>query len=249
VSSSLTRLSRSLGPRARRAARTLADAVLAPVVGSVNGGRRSGLVAITFDDGPDPGTTAPILSALEGAAARCTYFLLVGQAERHPGLVRDIRDAGHEIALHGIDHTPLPRLGHRAALRTLVDARRRLEDVAGTTVRYYRPPYGAQTLPSWLAARRAGLQVVVWSADAADWEDGTVDDVAGRGLARLTDRGVLLLHERLEPGPDGEPVTTTFDRAALTSAVLAGVAARGLRPVPVGELTAHGARRTAWFRG
>ena len=245
----ITRLSRSLGPRTRHTARRVADAVLAPAVGSVNGGRRPGAVAITFDDGPDPETTTPILAALDVAGARCTYFLLVAQAERYPGLVHDIRDAGHEIALHGIDHTPLPRLGHRGALRTLVEARRRLEEVAEVPVRYYRPPYGAQSPASWLAARRAGLQVVVWSADAADWEEGSAQDVAGRALARLADRGVLLLHERLEPGPDGEPVATTFDRAAMTGAVLAGVAAEGLRPVTVGDLTAAGARRTAWFRG
>lgn len=236
-----------LGPRARRAARRAADTVLRPV-GSVNGGRDARSVAVTFDDGPDPDVTPQLLRVLSEHGARCTFFLLVVQAERFPELVRAIADAGHEIALHGMDHRPLPRLGHRGALRYLRDARRRLEEVAGRPVRWYRPPYGLQSLASWAATRRAGLDVVVWSADAADWEDDPVGTVLGRAVAALTPGGVLLLHERLEPGPDGEPVHTRFDRAALVDLLLREVDERGLTAVTVGELSPRGLRRTAWFR-
>ncbi|WP_136518716.1 polysaccharide deacetylase family protein [Cellulomonas telluris] len=248
TASPATRLRRSAGPRTRRALRRTADALLAPAFGSVRGGRPSGQVAVTFDDGPDPVTTPAILQVLEEAGARCTYFLLVPQAEQHPDLVARIRDAGHEIALHGLDHTPLPRLPHATAVRTLREARHRLEAVAGTPVRLYRPPYGAQSPSSLLAARRAGLDVVVWSADAADWEERPSADVASLGLARLADGGILLLHERLEPGPDGTAVVTSFDRAAMTRDVLTGLHAAGLRAVRVDELTRAGAVRTAWFR-
>lgn len=238
-----------LGPRGRAIARTMADLLLARALGSVRAGQAmTGRVALTFDDGPDPVTTHPILDALRGAGARSTYFLLVNQAERHPELVRKIRDSGHEIALHGFDHTPLPSFSHATAVRVLRDARQRLETVADRPVRYYRPPYGKQTPMSWLAARRAGMQVVVWSADAADWVDLELQAHVHRAFSRLDEGGILLLHERVEPGPDGSPVASSVNRAALTMAVLDELRTRGWSSVTIGELTQLGAVRTAWFR-
>ncbi len=249
MNSGLHDLRRSLGPRARRAGRATADTLLGPLVGSIGGARRATKrVAVTFDDGPDPVVTPPLLDELRRRDARCTFFLLVPQAERHPELVHDIARAGHEIALHGLDHRPLPSLSHRDATRLLKEARARLAVVAGAPVRYYRPPYGAQSLGSWAAARRAGLQIVVWSADAADWEEQTAQDVAATANRRLRAGGILLLHERLEPGPDGTPVITSFDRVEMAAKVLDSVEAAGRIPVTVGELVAPGARRTAWFR-
>ncbi|MBU4215679.1 MAG: polysaccharide deacetylase family protein [Actinobacteria bacterium] len=237
---------RLLGPGARRWARSAADAVLAPI-SSLNGGRTPGEVAVTFDDGPDPTVTPALLALLARRQVTCTFFLLVDQAEQHPDLVHAIAAAGHEIALHGLDHRPLPPLGHRGALRYLRDARRRLEAVAGQSVRWYRPPYGKQSPASWAAARRAGLDVTVWSADAGDWEDVQAADVAALAHERLADGGILLLHERVEPGPAGEPVETHFDRVEVVDLVLNDLRDRGLRPVTVGTL-ARRPHRTAWFR-
>ncbi|MGN8244857.1 polysaccharide deacetylase family protein [Cellulomonas soli] len=233
---------------ARTGARRAADAVLGPVLGSVAGGRRTDRVAITFDDGPDASTTAPLLDLLEQEGVHCTFFLLVRQAEQHPDLVRAIRDRGHEIALHGIDHRPLTSWRHTDAVRMLRDARHRLEVLTGAPVTRYRPPYGKQTPASWVAARRAGLEVVVWSADAADWVDRPATEVAATATERLRGGGILLLHERVEPGPAGEPVSTSFDRVAMARQVLHDVTARGWSPVTVAELVRDGgARRTAWF--
>lgn len=48
-----------------------------------------------------------ILELCADHGARATFFVLGGTAERHPGLVEIIRDAGHEIASHGTSHKPV----------------------------------------------------------------------------------------------------------------------------------------------
>lgn len=236
-----------LGPDARRRVRRALDPMTAPL-GSWRSSTDPAIVALTFDDGPDPDVTPRLLDVLDAHGARSTFFLLVGQAEQHPDLVRAIGVRGHEIALHGFDHRPLTSLPTRSVAGQLATARRRLEAVAERPVHWYRPPYGKITPGRWLAARRAGLDVVIWSADAADWEDDGLPAVTARATAAARPGAIVLLHERVEPGPAGEPVTTSFDRPALVDALLSDVAARGLTAVTVGVLVERGGRRSLWWR-
>jgi peptidoglycan/xylan/chitin deacetylase (PgdA/CDA1 family) len=233
----------------RRVARGTADLLIAPVAGSVAGSRGSlRAVAITFDDGPDPQVTPALLDMLAQRASRATFFLLVPAAEAHPALVRRVAAEGHEVALHGDRHhrlTGLRALEVRNRLRT---SRRRLEAVVGQPVRLFRPPFGAQSLASYAGARWAGLRVVVWSADASDWVDGTAEEVSRRALAHVRPGGILLFHETLVADEHGRGAATSFDRVEAARLIIDGLADRSLRRPTVSELIAGGAHRTAWFR-
>lgn len=57
------------------------------------------------------GATRRLLDVLDRRGARATFFFLGWIAERAPELVRDVRDAGHEIGSHGYDHRMLHDLG------------------------------------------------------------------------------------------------------------------------------------------
>src|SRR3954451_24667787 len=45
-------------------------------------------VVLTFDDGPEPGTTARVLDALKQECVRASFFLLGRSALAHPALAR-----------------------------------------------------------------------------------------------------------------------------------------------------------------
>jgi peptidoglycan/xylan/chitin deacetylase (PgdA/CDA1 family) len=239
-----------LSPNARRLARRLADPLLAPV-GSVTGatgvGRR---FALTFDDGPDPASTPSVLAVLGARGVTATFFLLVERAEAHPALVRRLLDEGHEVGLHGLDHARLTTRTRAEVTEQIEGGRRRLERVAGRPVRLFRPPYGAQSPRTWLAARRAGLDVVVWNGHAEDWVDQPPSAVAERATAALRPGGVLLLHDAIAGDPRGaRPPMPRFDRAEAVDRFLAGLPSLGWQPRTVSDLLAAGrATRTAWFR-
>src|SRR6476659_7376823 len=55
-------------------------------------------------------TTMRLLDRLTQAGATATFFVLGWVAERHPALIRAIRDEGHEIASHGYGHQVLTAL-------------------------------------------------------------------------------------------------------------------------------------------
>lgn len=70
--------------------------------------------------------TGRYLSFLDRHRMRCTFFTVGDVARRHPELIREIADAGHEIACHSSDHVPLPR-HDTASFRD--DLQRNIDDI------------------------------------------------------------------------------------------------------------------------
>lgn len=209
------------------------------------------LVALTYDDGPEPGGTDRILEALDDAGATATFFVLLTRARRHPRLLEQIVAGGHEVALHGIDHRPLTSFSAAQVLRRCVDGKDELEQRSGQAVRWMRPPYGKQLPWTALAIRRSGLTAVLWGPSTEDTVEGTVDERAARATATARRGDVLLAHDgyaSIDDGVDDGPAPV-FDRGLTTARILSGYAELGLRARSLGTVLAHGsARREAVFR-
>jgi len=222
--------------------------VLAPLT-SLRGVRTSTpVVSLTFDDGPDPASTPAVLDALAHAGARATFFVLVERAVAHPGLLDRMLAEGHEVALHGTDHTRLTTLSPIGAYRHLRAGRRRLSALTGRPVRMHRPPHGAQRLTTVAAARLVGLRPVTWTLDAEDWADTTIDTVVQRVAANAGPGSIVVLHDSLVVTATDAP-PPRYDRADLVAALLAELASRGLRCVTVSTLVGSGpVERTVWVR-
>lgn len=58
------------------------------------------LVALSFDDGPNPAFTPQVLDILRQHEAKATFFLIGERASRHPELVARIKAEGHEVGNH-----------------------------------------------------------------------------------------------------------------------------------------------------
>jgi len=69
-----------------------------------------------------------------------TFFILGWLAENEPELVRQISDAGHEIASHGYEHELVGRLGQDGFRASVSRSKTVLEDVSGVELRGYRAP-------------------------------------------------------------------------------------------------------------
>lgn len=84
--------------------------------------------------------TARLLGILDSFQVRGTFFVLGWLAERNPGLVKNIHDAGHEIASHGFDHRMVSTMSPEAFRRDIRKSKAILEDISGTSVVGYRAP-------------------------------------------------------------------------------------------------------------
>ncbi len=153
-------------------------------------------IALTFDDGPNPESTPLFLDALERLDVTATFFLLGSETARHPDSARRLVEAGHEVAVHGWAHVPHLLRTPRAVFADLGRARRAVQSATGSEPRFWRPPNGVLTGAGLMAARRHGLQPVLWTADGQDWRaDANPNTVLARVDRQLDAGGTLLLHD------------------------------------------------------
>ncbi len=100
------------------------------------------VVALTFDDGPDPRCTPDVLSLLKDAEAVATFFLVGVNAAADPELVRKVLASGHSVGNHTYDHRELQLLTP-ANVRSEIDRGQRSLIRAGAPApRLFRPPMG-----------------------------------------------------------------------------------------------------------
>ncbi|MDX3229286.1 polysaccharide deacetylase family protein [Streptomyces sp. ME19-01-6] len=161
-------------------------------------------IALTFDDGPDPGSTPYFLDALDELAVRATFFVLGDSVLRHPRTAAEISHRGHELAVHGWTHSRPWRSTVARDLREVAHAARVVRRTTGAVPRWYRPPYGVLTGGRTLAAARAGLSPVLWTAWGRDWTaQATSASVLATVRRDLRGGGTVLLHDSdraAEPG-------------------------------------------------
>lgn len=211
-------------------------------------------VVLTFDDGPDPVGTPAVLDALAAHGATATFFVLLTRVRRHPGLVERVLREGHEVGLHGVDHRPLPGFSFSEARARTAAGAAELQALTGTRVRWFRPPYGAQSPGSWLATRRAGLVPVLWGPTTWDWREVGQDERVRKAQEGAGPGSVLLAHDAFADARDGAADygrglrAPDVDRRELVDRVLTAYAARGWRGRSLGDALQHGrAVRAAHF--
>ncbi|MBC9823978.1 glycosyltransferase [Terrabacter sp. MAHUQ-38] len=193
-----------------------------PVIDARGGSLRtarpaSGVVALTFDDGPDPTWTPKVLDILRRNHVHATFFLVGTQALDHPELVREILADGHEIGLHTLTHVNLGSAPAWQRHLELREAQQVLVGLTGQTTALLRPPYSSENaaidndmLDAMLTAASDGYVSVLATRDAEDWRRPGVDAVV-RGMTPTGRAGeVVLLHDA---GGDRSQTVAALDRA------------------------------------
>lgn len=132
-------------------------------------GRR---IALTFDDGPHPRDTLRLLDVLQRHQILATFHLVGKSVERHPDLVQQIHQCGHQLALHCYRHTPFP-LENPLTLRAgLVRSQNAIASAAGlppASICDLRPPYGIFNLQTLSNLKDWGFRLVMWSCIPPHW--------------------------------------------------------------------------------
>jgi peptidoglycan/xylan/chitin deacetylase (PgdA/CDA1 family) len=154
----------------------------------------SGLVALTFDDGPHGGYTGPILDVLATKKVPATFFVLGSNVDARPALVRRQGEARHVVANHTYQHERLTELSDAAIVRTVDRTHTAIERAGVEPARLVRPPFGATSSRVRQVLTNAGYTHVLWTVDPRDWERDAAAIRSGV-LTNLHDGAIVLLHD------------------------------------------------------
>ena len=161
------------------------------------------MVALTFDDGPDPTWTPRILQILKEKNAPATFFALGSQVQQYPDLLETEAREGYEIGNHTYTHQNLAEAGEEQIELELNATTRLIEAVTGHSTAYFRPPYNSDGTPSQPGEMRAlrvardlGYLTVTQSIDPDDWERPGAAAILDRvKRQRAAGGSVILLHD------------------------------------------------------
>jgi peptidoglycan/xylan/chitin deacetylase (PgdA/CDA1 family) len=213
-----------------RLARPVSASIVARVTGA---GRR---VALTFDDCGNDAAWRQILTTLQRAKARATFFCVGTSVARRPALARRTAALGMTIGNHTWTHADLRAISSDAVVSQLRrDETAWWQRARATPLPYLRPTYGSYDRGVLGVAGRLGYRwIVLWDVDPRDWSGISASAIAREVLAHTHAGSIVVLHVR----------TTT---AAALPAILRGLAARHLAPVSLTALIRSGTPSAGWW--
>ena len=205
------------------------DATAGPVFGMITKQTREERflgpkeVVLTFDDGPMPGVTRPILDTLDRYCTKATFFSVGKMAIAYPEQIREILKRGHTLGTHTWSHPmSLPRLKGDKARDQIESGFAAVAMAAGQPIApFFRFP-GLNDSPS-LIAHLESRNIATFTVDVVS-NDSYISDPARlieQTLQQLdAEKGGIMLFHDIKP-----------QTARALPAILAEIKARGFRVV------------------
>ena len=189
------------------------------------------VVALSFDDGPNPPHTEALLSLLEREGIRATFFMTGKHVAAHPETARRVVEAGHYVGNHAWDESALAGMTPTNARAVLdrTDALLREMGVRGPIDG--RAPGLAVGFGGALAYRAGGRRHIGATVGGTDWTRAPVehdppcdswlwdwicpsqnpDRIVERVLSRIEPGAIIVLH-------DGHDAVDGVDRSGTVEA-------------------------------
>lgn len=166
------------------------------------------VVALTFDDGPNPYATPMILDTLAEKGVPATFFVLGSHAERWPDLVLRIAHEGHQLGNHGYFHRKLQFRSPFYVARDIRLGIRAIRRAGAPAPRHFRAPHGFRSPWTTPIASSYGERTVGWSLGVWDSDRPGVDEIVRQTLEGVNPGSIVLLHDGDGYNPDGDRLQT-----------------------------------------
>ena len=175
----------------------------------------TGVVYLTFDDGPTPPYTPQVLDLLDQYEARVTFFVLGRNGEQYSDTLRQAHESGHTLANHTWNHLSLDGVSQEVFNREILDTEELLGDWDAPCL---RPPYGATDSFTRAYAAELGYELVMWNLDTLDWSRPGTEVIVSAVMDNVYPQAIVLMHDG---GGDREQTVAALE------AVLSDLSNRG----------------------
>ena len=150
------------------------------------------VVALTFDDGPNPSTTTQALDTLAKYNVKATFFVLGKNIAGNEELLKRMKSEGHVVGNHSWDHPVLSKLTLEDAKKQITDTEDALTKVLGSSSKLMRPPYGAITDD---IRNSLDLSFIMWNVDSLDWKSKNETAILTEIQHQVRNGSIVLMHD------------------------------------------------------
>jgi peptidoglycan/xylan/chitin deacetylase (PgdA/CDA1 family) len=153
-------------------------------------------LALVFNVGAGFEPSTSILDSLAERDQRVTFFVMGWWAERHPDVLREIADRGHEIASHGHRIFDLTQASDAEVQSDLETADATIAAVTGRTTRpLWSPSAGYRDVRVRSIAASLGYRPILWTVDSGDWTtEATPESVYSHVINGAANGAIIVLH-------------------------------------------------------
>jgi peptidoglycan/xylan/chitin deacetylase (PgdA/CDA1 family) len=197
-----------------------------------HGSRDRDVVALTFDDGPNPPITGQVLDLLAAAGAKATFFVIGKWVERWPDTLRRIDREGHTVG----NHTQT----HEWGTGDYDIAEPVIANVLGSPTRFARAPaFDYASCEQSELIRSGRLALVDADVNPSDWNCTDGAEIARRVLEHpsLGSGSIVDLHDGTDRFDAEARISRPAAMLAALPVILDGLRRRGLRPVGLDDFT------------
>ena len=126
---------------------------------------------LTFDDGPSPKTTLPLLDILATHNIKVVFFMLGKSLDTPQGaaVAHYAYDQGHIIGNHTYSHKNLPLLTKKEIRGEIELTHNLICDITGDC-KYFRPPYRSTNIDINSISEEFEYETILWNVDSLDWK-------------------------------------------------------------------------------
>lgn len=190
----------------------------------------AGYVALTYDDGPNNGTTTQLLNTLRSSGVHATFFNVGTKVQQSPALTRSQTDAGMWIGNHSWTHPHLTQMSASQINAELSQTQRAIQQATGQAPRLFRPPYGETNSTVRSVEAQLGLTEVLWSVDSRDWAGASTSQIV-QAASTLQPGGVILMHDGYQATINAIPqIVSNLNSRNLCAGAISPTTGRAVAP-------------------
>ncbi len=185
-------------------------------------------VSLTFDAAWGNEDTQELIDILNTYGVKATFFLVGDWVEKYPESVKQLYDAGMEIANHSDTHPHMAKLSDKEIMNEVTYCNEKIEAITGEPVKLFRCPYGEYDDNVISTINGMGIDVIQWNVDSLDWKDLSAEDIRIRVTSNVVPGSIVLFHNAAKHTPEALP------------AIIEYLLAEGYEIVPVSEILLTG---------
>lgn len=149
-------------------------------------------VYLTFDDGPIPQVTPWVLDVLDYYEVKATFFCVGDNVVRNPNLFQVIRDRGHQVGNHTMNHVKGMSMSPEKYVRNVMNAHDLIQS------RLFRPPHG-HMLPGQAKLLKKDFSIIMWDVVTRDYSNKLSGEQVFGNVKRYARNGsIIVFHDSIK---------------------------------------------------